>query len=864
VRDALDIAAAATAADRSARVDALYGRLSTVVPRMAERTGCLQVITIPEHASSLDPDYAAAAVAVNNFFRFFAVAGGTADVLDVVDFAERARSHRYPGPDAWFGPDNVHLNEVGRLVLTATITEAARRCTHTTLAYGRAGSFSGPLATKTRLPTGQSFATRAVPGWEFLPGRDIYLSTTAADGTFFAGTMNQMGNATIGATGDSMVIGAFHPDSNSFTNIRLKTDKGRETVYGMPLWQPRAPHAGDIGDLEAFNGGTAIAFTNAAPGSGFQNPDVDGYWPVFGILTKGPNGWGVAEGRDAQGNVWRNQWTPNQLVAGSRNQAAALKACGVLGPLSGDARDCRSLQEITVLPHSGDIIITQYFGDDSWSGQLVVLDVDPDPAIPGRFRVEVAEVFDVPVIPDPAQDNPAIHLWIAPLTVNVDPTSTPDDERFVMLADTVYKRVGTNDVLDGHHPKTVIEFSYNEHATGHKIRPVSAPVLTGDLSASPEPAPPAGDGLRRFAGLGYATYDAAGNLWASVGHGFDGMATVVWAKGPNGRRLSNGTCAFNGGLEGYELNLAGVKPAWAVRCDPDYRILQTETLNSFGLWFDSVTGNMVTSNGSTLQAIQAEGSGSEMRFRVSNVASTVSQAIAARTGPCPGHPEIASCTTFTVPGQAPTDRAGRSFSILSQYVPRELRNAAGGAIDPLLRLDQWVFSTDQTRLFGRSGPRLTTQPGGATVVEAEQTSTYDTTQIASGKTKLVDSKAFFVSCGGCGYAAPAPTSGFALGDRSGGGVRAETEVTYALVVPKAGRYRLSYRATDLGAAGTRRIRVRVDGTTIDVTTPITPDSMADVPGPVIALPAGTSTLRLSVPDAASAGWQLDRMTFTRQ
>jgi hypothetical protein len=848
--DALWIAGGATPEERTQRFEQRRWEIQARVDEMAARVGCVQLVTIPEQATNTN--HAAAAQQLNNHLRWFGSA--REDGWDVTDFADRAHTHRAGSTDAWFQADNVHLNPVGTLVYTATVIEAAKRCAQTVQAWGRPGSFDGPLASKAALPTGQSFRTRGINGWQFLPGRDAYLTTNTADGTVLVGNMSQSGNS-YQPTGDSMVISAMHPEGGSFTNIRLKTDKGLDTLYRDPFWGPTLGVPGDIGDLEAYDGGNAVVFTNASPGSGFQNDRRDGFWPVFGLLTNGPGGWNVAEGTDAQGNAWKNQWTPIQLYDASPDKAKADLACPKPGGIWGEARDCRAMQEVAVLPHSNDIVIAQYFGAGS-SGQLTVVDVDPVPGTPGRYKAEIAAVHPLPEIPDPSLNDPNLKLWLAPLSVSTDPTSAPGDERFAVTSDTAYRK--PNGDLDTFHPKTVIEFAYNESA--RTISPRSAPILPGGTSAAPE-----ADGLRRFLGV-FTVYDRNGNLWAATAHGYDAFETAVWAKHANGRRLSNGTCPFNGGLTGYEATATGVKDAWGVLCEPDYKLLQARAGGVEGvvLQADPVTGDIISNNGNDLQVIRPSGSGASMTFQVSNVVQTMGQSIVRSPRPCPGHPEL-TCNLWVVPGQAPPDGRGRMWTMQTQLVPPELRDSTSNPTERMLTLDQWLFSTDMTRLFGRGGHRLPTRAGQAMVVQAEQTSTFDTDKRTQGDTELVDSKAFVLRCGTCGYTGPGdPSGGLMLGDDTGGGVAASTEVTYRVVVPKGGSYQVRYRATDRATAGTKRIRLRVDGTTVDQSTTITSDAMAEAAGPTITFPGpGTWTVRLSPADAASAGWQLDWLSFTR-
>jgi hypothetical protein len=145
-------------------------------------------------------------------------------------------------------------------------------------------------------------------------------------------------------------------------------------------------------------------------------------------------------------------------------------------------------------------------------------------------------------------------------------------------------------------------------------------------------------------------------------------------------------------------------------------------------------------------------------------------------------------------------------------------------------------------------------------VQAEVTQTISTTQ-RPGQIAVADveSTAPLASCWPAAATCTDPASGV---DGGYALVGSTTSTVYQITVPKSGSYRLKYRAADRLANGVQaRIRVTVNGSTFD--TAIATSGYSEPTGPTITLPAGTHILRLSAPDAASSGWHLDWMQFTR-
>lgn len=208
--------------------------------------------------------------------------------------------------------------------------------------------------------------------------------------------------------------------------------------------------------------------------------------------------------------------------------------------------------------------------------------------------------------------------------------------------------------------------------------------------------------------------------------------------------------------------------------------------------------------------------------------------------------------------QGPIDASGRLWAFVAQEVPGELKRDHPEMLTRAL--DQWAYSVDLGRLMGREPLRLTAKPGGVSTVQAEVTQTVSTTQ-HPGQFAVADveSTAPLTGCWPAAATCTDPASGV---DGGYALVGSTISSVYQITVPKAGTYRVKFRAADrLGNGVQARIRLSVNGSTLD--TAIATSGYSEVTGPSLTLPAGTHILRLSAPDAGSAGWHLDWMQFTR-
>jgi hypothetical protein len=304
--------------------------------------------------------------------------------------------------------------------------------------FGAPGSF-GDLAGH---PT---VATRDVPGWGFGPGQAAFMSTVAADGTVFIGT-TPFTDDQMKPTGTDMEIGVFEPAESGFTRLVIPSTTGRTTLSSVnPAY--RGAGGGDVSDVQVVPdpaGGQRVLFVSGMPFFGW---DVrgSGQLPAFGQLRRT-----AADGR------WRYEpslsRTAEELAASADPHVASL-AFPVLRP--GEPRSPRGPVSIARLPRSGHLVVAQYFGTGHGgtdSGALLVLDLD------GKVRA----FWQYP------QTRPlGLQVVVNPREVVADPTSEPDDERFVLISDCRGADYATV-------PFPIQEFSYS--ASAGTISPKSTAV----------------------------------------------------------------------------------------------------------------------------------------------------------------------------------------------------------------------------------------------------------------------------------------------------------------------------------------------------------------------------------------------------
>jgi hypothetical protein len=287
---------------------------------------------------------------------------------------------------------------------------------------------------------------------------------------------------------------------------------------------------------------------------------TDGELPTLGQLVR------------PDGGDWRydpaRSYPASRLAAGLP-PAVAAQAFPVTTPLA--APSPRGPASVARLPRSGHLVIAQYLGDgDLKCGALLVVD------LAGKVRAYWQ-------YPEPRPFGLAV--VVNPREVHTDPTSTPDDERVVLVSDCF-------DASGAVQPFTVQEFSYA--ASTGTIRPMSTAVRAAQ------------DGSR----METACLDAAGTLYVARTRA-DGLTAAEVAVYPK---------------IGGERGLVTRTPAdgdwpvtsWGTTCQPDHLIAGSGGGGLVrSLTLDPVTGTLQLAGvDGGLVVVRPAGTGREMTFRV--------------------------------------------------------------------------------------------------------------------------------------------------------------------------------------------------------------------------------------------------------
>ncbi|ETA03129.1 hypothetical protein CcI6DRAFT_01448 [Frankia sp. CcI6] len=272
--------------------------------------------------------------------------------------------------------------------------------------YGAPGTFGN-------LDDRSAIEIAGVPGWGFGPGQAAFLSAVAADGTVFLAT-TPFTDDQAKLTGTGMEIEIFEPAAERFTRLVIPSTKGRTS---LPRADPNyhGVGGGDISDVIVVPGpdGTErVVFVSLMPFFGW-NTSIDGELPSIGQLR-----------RDSPGGRWAYDRTASRTaaqLAGTAPPHVAALAFPVLAPL--EPRSPRGPSSIARLPRSGHLVIAQYLGTGvggTDNGALLVVD------LAGRVRAHWQYPQVRPL---------GLELVVNPREVVADPTSEPDDERFVLISD---------------------------------------------------------------------------------------------------------------------------------------------------------------------------------------------------------------------------------------------------------------------------------------------------------------------------------------------------------------------------------------------------------------------------------------------
>ena len=411
--------------------------------------------------------------------------------------------------------------------------------------YGSAGSF-GALAYASTLPGGQSVATEAVPGWGFLPGQGVMGAVLGPDGSIVMGGEPLTGNQSM-ATANTMSLSVFNPSSFTFQNVLIPTTTGSTSVT-----QPGYPTGGaDIASLVSVPGkGNQVAFLSAWPYRGW-NADTLGQYPTFGYVAPSGSGYQYVAGSGR---------TSYDIGSSAPNASACQSVGSSYNP---PLADCRGPVSMGVLPASGDIAVAQYFNNISAgmdSGGLMVLTPDG----------QQAASYDYPNVT--MNGSP---VYVYPREVDVDPTSTPNHERFAVIFDTFVPGPNGSQVRS---PFAMQIFDFDA-ATG-TITPESAPILPGQT---------VGGSTAYFE---TAHFDQHGNLWASesVNNSITGGNIVEYSAASVAGKLTSGSCS--------------AQPSWASTqwdqtCTPDLTLTAAAGQGDvYSVTEDTATGAIYFASGS--------------------------------------------------------------------------------------------------------------------------------------------------------------------------------------------------------------------------------------------------------------------------
>ncbi|MDT3441115.1 hypothetical protein [Pseudofrankia sp. BMG5.37] len=410
----------------------------------------------------------------------------------------------------------------------------------------------------------QTIETVGVPGFGFGPGQAAFMSVAADDGTVLIGTTPFSDDQTR-PTATTMEVGIFYPEARRFSRLVIPSTAGRVSI---PSPDPTVQGVGgaDVADVVVVPDpvtGQRVVFVSVVPFHGWDTR-IQGVFPSLGQLR-----------RDRAGD-WRYEPTLSRTadeLAALAPPAVAASAFPAVGPTA--PRSARGLASVARLPRSGHLVIAQYFGTGTGgteSGALFVVD------LAGRTRAWWQYPPTSPL---------GIRTVVNPREVVTDPTSEPDDERFVLISDCF-----TGDKVA--QPFPVQEFSYS--ASAGQIIPKSAAVRAVQ------------DGSR----MESACFDTAGNLYVArtKADGLYAAPMAVYTKA------------------GRERSLVTTAPATAdwprffgIECRPDHLLPETGRGGLVrSLTMDPASGAiLLTGLDGTLQVVRPAGSGHQMTFRTSAI-----------------------------------------------------------------------------------------------------------------------------------------------------------------------------------------------------------------------------------------------------
>jgi hypothetical protein len=422
--------------------------------------------------------------------------------------------------------------------------------------YGADGTF-GALAGWTSLSTGETFYVTPVSGWTTGPGEMSWF-TAAGLNDGICWPAQPLGAIALQPSADHAALSVLDSGSGKFTRIVVPTSTGAlaADIVGLSVG------GADIGDVQVVNGN--ICWVSAYPYH-LWNIAQYGQYPLLGRLHLVNGVWQI----DAA-----HCFTISQCAAASANPHWPVRT----NSFGETFRGSFSTSETALLPASQKLVFANYLGlDGTRSGCLQV--IDPDTGAELAF-LQLPNVVK----------NDGIFVQLDPREVECDPTSSLNDERFVIIYDAFETTGGA-----APHSKPwfetacVQEFSYN--ASTQTITVVSPPVYSGlsgdgqgNVTTSPNQQMP----------YGTCQFDSAGNLWIepvwanSFGLAFGGPMCVYMKSGSGRPSLGSAAGDWN-------------TTQWATAATPDYVFpLVANQAASRGLKFDSEGRFFSVSNGGVL------------------------------------------------------------------------------------------------------------------------------------------------------------------------------------------------------------------------------------------------------------------------
>lgn len=574
------------------------------------------------------------------------------------------------------------LPETGPGVIDSTVVQL----------LGQTGTF-GNLTTATSTASGHSFVSSPVPSWGFGAGEAIFWTEVMSDGQIIMSTVPFTDNE-LKPTGDHAEINVFDPLRFKFYSITIPTSTGKLSAVN-----PSSGLGGtDVGagDLRRILNGDdeLLIFTSSGYYFGWDIP-TDGLYPAIGYLQK---------------NISTGDWDYNQSISltGDQLEATNPTAYSTIEPSQtagngGNYWGTRAINQMAVFPKSGNVVVGHYFGQGSFTSGCISV-VSPSGNLLATYQIPTMTPVTGTLTTAAVRD------------VETDPTSSINDERFVII----YDWFGTG--LVSQHP--IQEFTYN--AGTQTITPLSAPCISTDTGATPE----------------YCVIDDNGALYVTQSGGFLGIQTfnmVVYLPHSGNRNLVTSAPA-SGGWPSSALPIA---------VQPDYSLgfPQQQGLGFLAgpLTIDDYTGTIllpgvsgrvgfaipdssISSLGSNLLSVSDSG------FETTNMLSTDDATFATSVGTWVNF--LASSSRTTTPPVAPP--AGTNALKMQEALSSLIVNTGNYAVSPSTLYETQIYflagsvgRTCQVHMEWLASNGTTVISNSSTVSVTDNTSTW-TSCIAEG------------------------------------------------------------------------------------------------------------------------------------